>query len=337
MLTGEFIPVYAQLFNCDGGKFPLAHCFDDAGAELPASPVALSALANGLYGNNNTVVFPNNSEFVRIQVLVYDDAGHTILSPDQSSMSQVWKVQDQGFWFSTQIPTRVGDPIAMTFQTFDDSVDQFVRVFLRDENDAFLPASPVDLTPGANGLYTGETTMPQSRIVTAQYVVYSDSGYTTLSPDQSAALDEFALSGPVPDLPSVAFSATAMIGVLDSDACQENGIEDEVIQGADRQLYVRLLRKDNGEPFDLTYCTEIEARFRSVDDGVVSVKMSDSGNPIVILSMVLGKFVVTVNSSQTIQFSPGNPAPFSIVVTLAGGAKTIINFPYQLAIFEETP
>lgn len=338
MLTGDFVPIKAQLFNCAGDKFPLAVVTDDTDTPLPGSPVSLSLVALGLYSNNAAVVFPDNSQFIRVQITVYDDALHTIISPDQSSMVQTWKVADGGFWYSDAIPMRVGDPIPMTFQTFDGSVDQFVRAFLRDINDAVIPGSPVDLVPGSLGIYEADSVIfPQTNFATVQYVVYEDSGYTVISPDQSASLDQFLLNGPVPDLPAVAFSATAMIGILDSDACEDNGLQDEIVKGADRQLYVRLIRSDNQEPFDLTSAINIEARFKTDDDSVLSVKYTDPGAPITILSRAIGKFVVQLTSAQTILLLAQNPVPFAIVVTMSGGAKTIINFPYQLAVFDETP
>lgn len=337
MLTGDFVPIRAQLFDCADDKFPLAVVTDDTGSPLPGSPVPLSLIGLGLYGNGNTAIFPDNSQFIRVQITVYDDSGHTIVSPDQSAMVQTWKVNDGGFWYSTAIPTRVGDPIPLSYQTFDGSTDQFVRAFLRDINNAFLPGSPVDMTPGSGGLYEDESvSFPQTDYASVQYVCYEDSGYTTISPDQSAALDEFILNGATPDVPAGNFSATALVGVLDSDACENNGIEDEIVKGADRQLTIRLVRDDNGEPLDMSNVTNIDCRFKQADDTTLSVKMTDPGTPITFESRARGKFLVLLNHTQTSLLLAQNPAPFAVVVC-TGSTRIICNFPYQLLVSEETP
>lgn len=83
-----------------------------------------------------------------------------------------------------------GEKLPLSFQCFNYSESVFVRAILRDSDWAELPQSPVDLTLGADGKYSnGLIDMPDVPHVTAQYVVYSDSGYTVVDPSQGAGLD----------------------------------------------------------------------------------------------------------------------------------------------------
>lgn len=87
-----------------------------------------------------------------------------------------------------------GAPLPLCFQTFDYNATKYVRVFLRDEEDELIGS--YDLLPdGTLGLYLNDSqTMPDTNFVTAQYIVYDDSGYTMVSGSEGGSVDVFILN-----------------------------------------------------------------------------------------------------------------------------------------------
>ena len=74
----ESIPVYVQLANNDATKFPQANLSDAGGNTLVGSPLDLTHIANGLYSNLSLLMPP--TKFVDVQYVIYNDAGHTVVS-----------------------------------------------------------------------------------------------------------------------------------------------------------------------------------------------------------------------------------------------------------------
>lgn len=86
----------------------------------------------------------------------------------------------------------VGDVIPLQFQLFDYLTSKYVQVFLTDENNVAIDT--VQLTAGQLGLYTDNSqTMPDTKFVVAQYVVYDDASYTTVSTSEGGGSDVFIL------------------------------------------------------------------------------------------------------------------------------------------------
>lgn len=87
----------------------------------------------------------------------------------------------------------VGDILPLTIQISDYDPAKYVQVFLYDETLTEIAQSPSQLSPvGSNGFYSNnEIEMPDTKFLIAQYVVYDDAGYTTVSQSEGGQNDTF--------------------------------------------------------------------------------------------------------------------------------------------------
>lgn len=230
---------------------------------------------------------------------------------------------------------KFGSPIPLAFQLFDANTAKYVRVVLRDANDIAI-GSPINLTQIGLGLYVDESVnMPSTPWVTAQYVVYDDSGYTIISLSEGAGMNVFLLDGPV--ALGFTFVTASITAIIENDLFgpPNNGLQDEIVKNSDRTFIIRLVRADNGEPFDLTGVTNIQAKFTNEDGTVLSINLTDGGAPITVVGAATsGKISVAITKGQSGSLMPMNPAPFSLVISIPSG-QMVVNLPYQLAVFEE--
>lgn len=230
---------------------------------------------------------------------------------------------------------QISDPIPCQVQLYDGDDEKFPVAIVTGPDDQEI--GEVDLELVETGLYKNFSLfMPNYPSVIAQYLVYDDEEHTTLSEKYQITSEVFELI-PASGSSSGA-STTAMIGILDSQGCPANNceptaIEDTVVKGSDRVLTARLVRSDNGEPFDISGFTQIEFKFLNADDTVLSVKYDDDSTPIVVLSNGAGKMTCALTSTQTDALLAGTPAPFEVVVTI-GTDKNICQMGTQLAIVE---
>ncbi len=88
-----------------------------------------------------------------------------------------------------------GATLPLSIQLFDYDPNKFVKAFITDSNNDPIAGSPVELAPvGSLGFYSNNTlVMPNTPFVVVQYVVYDDSGYTTVSTSEGGASDTFIL------------------------------------------------------------------------------------------------------------------------------------------------
>lgn len=324
MQVGAILPLQYQSVDYNTGKYPSAIVYDDTFTPI-GSPIPLASISNGFY-ESLAANFPAGTNFVVVQILVYDDAGRTILSSSQGGEAYVIYLDNQ---------PQGSKPIAAVAQIASYDPSLFARAFIRDQTGAPIPGSPVNLLPiGTNGLYASSAAqMPNSSaFVSLQFAIYSDSGYTTLSPEAGGGTGIIYL--PLP--PSSALpSNTGLVGILDSLLQNPiNGVQDELVTNSDRILNMRITRSDNGDPYDLTGASNIQARFLNADETVLVVQMTDPGSPVTISNAGAGMFNVSVTKAQSALFKPMNPAPLSVVIVQPGG-QIICNFPYQLVISAE--
>lgn len=78
---GATLPIYYQLFNYASDKFVRAYVTNADGVSV--ATVNLSVIDLGLY--SNTAVTMPATEFVRVQYVVYDDSGYTVVSAVQGA------------------------------------------------------------------------------------------------------------------------------------------------------------------------------------------------------------------------------------------------------------
>lgn len=86
----------------------------------------------------------------------------------------------------------VGDPIPLFCQLADYDATKFVRAYVQDPDGNPVGASPFNLTPDASGGYKNfSILMPSVDWVHVNYLVFDDSGYTTLSVSEGGSSATF--------------------------------------------------------------------------------------------------------------------------------------------------
>ena len=87
---GDAIPLSYQLFDGATNKFVRAILRDASGTALPASPVTLSHVSDGIY-EDISVLMPNTT-YVSATFQVFDDAAFTIPSDIQSDGTELYEL-----------------------------------------------------------------------------------------------------------------------------------------------------------------------------------------------------------------------------------------------------
>jgi len=226
----------------------------------------------------------------------------------------------------------VGEPIPCYLQLFDYANDKFPRAVVRNGAGVELEGSPVDLELVADGLYRNvDLNMPDTAQVSVQYFTYTDAGHTVLDQSYSGTADVFTRqSGGGSSATPV---SSNIVGVIDGEGCKQTGVQDTLVKGSGRVLAIRLVSQfPNGEPFNLTGFTKIEAKFLNEDRTVLTLSTDD--DEITVTLAAAGKLTVAITKEQSALLMPGSPIPFTMVVTMPLG-PVALNFPYQLQILDE--
>lgn len=226
----------------------------------------------------------------------------------------------------------VGDSIPLFNQLATYDATKYVRAYVQDPSGNPISGSPFNLSAdGANGLYKNVSgVMPNVPWILAQYLVFSDSGYTTLDWANGGNSEVFTRNL---SLSAIYYPPTSnIVAFVEDQGCSPGGpIQDTIVQGAARSLTVRLEAEVNGYAFNLTGATEIEFRMRNTDGSVLSLTLSDE--EIEILNAGGGQFVVAVTAVQSAALAAAIPAPATVKVII-DGQVTVVNMPFQLAVVE---
>jgi len=315
---GDKVPAQIQLFDGATNKYVRAWVRDANNVLVGGAPINLTHISNGLYSNLSLSVPP--TYFLTIQYIVYEDSGYTTIDPTEGCALDQYAVGAQ---------PQVGTPIPLYIQTFDANPSVFPTATMY--NDSNVPiGSPIPLAEIQNGLYGYNTFLyPANEFVTAQLLIWQDSGHTVLDEDYSFQSQVFVTgSGATATAPTF----YPLVGQLDADIIPgPNDVQDEIIIGEDRVLAIRIQNGINQEPFDLTGVTNIALSFLNVDNSVLVVQTTDPSVPINVTSAPAGKFTCALSAAQTGNLMMGNPAPFSIALTFPSGL-VLCNMPYQLQI-----
>lgn len=105
-----------------------------------------------------------------------------------------------------------------------------------------------------------------------------------------------------------------------------------IIQGEDRDLFLRIVDKKTQQPFDLTAASAINARFKNADDSVL-VKSISTG--VTIISAAAGKIAVTILKTESILLKPREAQNFEIEVVIGIGASaklSVVQFIEALTV-----
>lgn len=225
---------------------------------------------------------------------------------------------------------RVGDALPLFDQFGDYMEGLFVKAYVQDPSGNPITGSPVVMADIGSGGYRNTTLlMPNVPWVWAQYLVYTDGTYTTLSNLEGGNDQIFERSDS-----NIFPQSSNVTGVVEGEGCAPFPIQDVVVQGSDRTIMVRLILNALGDPLDISDATLLEFRFRNTDGTVLSLKSTDIGNPVQIVSGAAGKLLCTLTAVQTALLKVQSPSPFTIKVTLPSGVIAI-NLPTQLAVDEQ--
>lgn len=88
-LIGQKIPLVLKLTDSDATKFVRARIYDDAGAQVPESPIELTHKAQGLYTNDIVYGMPDKPFIVAVYT-VFNDALFTIKDPTRPELSETF-------------------------------------------------------------------------------------------------------------------------------------------------------------------------------------------------------------------------------------------------------
>lgn len=219
---------------------------------------------------------------------------------------------------------QVGDKISLATQLYDNAENKFPLAVVRDDAGVEIDGSPFALDSVADGLYADyEQEFPSGTdYLQVAIFVYSDSGHTTLDEEYSTIM--YNIEKTEAGSSGSSTPNTYMVGILDGETCEGSQIQDQIVQGEDHRLNVRLVRGDNGEPYDLSDADSVIARFLNEDETVLEVEGT-------IVSAEAGKVYFLLAADKTVLLMPGTPAPFTVVVDL-GSDTALGNLPYQLAV-----
>lgn len=119
---------------------------------------------------------------------------------------------------------QVGDTVPIELQVADGAIDQYPRALVYSEASVLLIT--IDLAHDNQGNYSGNTyVMPDNEFVKVVYIVYSDSGHTTLNVDYERDLEVFYRILPdefKANVTALALEATSQTILADTDNLQLN-------------------------------------------------------------------------------------------------------------------
>lgn len=223
---------------------------------------------------------------------------------------------------------QIGDKISLATQLYDNAENKFPLAVVRDDQGDEIVGSPFTLDSVGDGLYANyDQDFPVGTdYLQVQVMVYSDSGHTVLDESYSSIMYQLTkeVSG---GGGGGSIQNTYIVGVLDGQTCsQQNGYQDLIVRGEKHRLNVRLVRGDNGEPYDLTDAISVTARFLNEDETVLEVEGT-------VVSAEAGKMYFDLSDAETELMMPGTPIPFTVAVDLDGDLA-LGNLPYQLAVVD---
>lgn len=228
----------------------------------------------------------------------------------------------------------VGDILPLNFQLSDYNPGVFVHAILRDDTNTLI-GSPVVLTAvGTLGYYgNAEVEYPSggTKWVTAQYICYDDSGYTSVSTTEGGGLDTFFLTSASSSSTPVGSYITGFLDGGPCQPCEQNATEDTIVEGSDRTLNIRLVSNPQLLPLDLTGASLVRCQFVNGDGSYLTLNSTDAGNPVVITQAPAGQLYCILTKVQTALLGVASPAPMTVTVVLPQGT-IVVNFPYQLSI-----
>lgn len=180
---GDTLPLSFQIGDYNASKYVQVVIRDQYNNVLGIYQLAATG-SLGLYLNDSVTM--TNTAFATADYTVYDDSGYSMVSASEGGGSDIFILNS----------LEIGQVLPLYMKLFDYNAAKYVHAFLFDDEGMALAISPVTLTPvGSLGLYGNNLNdvPPETTFITAQYIVYDDSGYTTVSQSEGADSDTFQI------------------------------------------------------------------------------------------------------------------------------------------------
>lgn len=105
-----------------------------------------------------------------------------------------------------------------------------------------------------------------------------------------------------------------------------------VVRGEDRELSLDAINSSNEKPFDLTGVTEIVACFTNELGTVLTKKMTDALNPIVMVEPKLGSYKIPLITTETDTLAEVIKETLRVEFTLPSGKKRVAIYNNALTV-----
>ena len=231
-----------------------------------------------------------------------------------------------------------GRTVVLQVQLENGVTDRYIRALKVWDDTGEVIASNLNLTHLENGLYKNTSLTMPSRAITAQIRVFSDSGDSSRDTNYPDSIREFGVQPVLASSASQFSPADTVVGVVDSGngvAWVKNPLEEkqlEIVKGATRTLRLRLIKKSNGEPYDLTGYSAISAQFVKADNTSHEETAAGGGITVEGSEPKLGVILVTLSAADTASLKAGNLQSFEVEITESGGSTRIVQFVRALNV-----
>lgn len=101
----------------------------------------------------------------------------------------------------------------------------------------------------------------------------------------------------------------------------------KVVQGEDKIIDLKI-RDENGDPYDLTGYSAIEAKFKNTDGTLLTLAV---GTGVTVVSAILGRIQLSLTDLQTAELKAGDFMDFEVKITI-GTSTQIVQFLRMLSV-----
>lgn len=151
--------------------------------------------------------------------------------------------------------------------------------------------------------------------------VYTDDNYTDFDNEYAQGSDSIT----VQDLAGAGGGGFNLVGYV---SCSPDGCGDKlftIFNGDDGVMYMKVIYAENGDPVDLTNCTEIDVALQKADGTTAHLLLTESDVSIA-TPKILGKFSAVVDSEVSLLLNPGVLQSFDVTFTILSKKMTIRYF-----------
>lgn len=114
--------------------------------------------------------------------------------------------------------------------------------------------------------------------------------------------------------------------------CNDTAQVVTIVQGEDRDVYLRIIDKKTEEAFDLTNASAINARFKNADDSVLVKTLSTGVSKVASTS---GKIAVSITASESLLLKAREAQDFELEIMIGAGSAskiTVVQFLQSLTV-----